>query len=181
MEWILFFLGMVFLVWVSRESLTKPRSHGFYRFFAWICMWTMILLAWRDWFVNPFSPLQLISWTLLLIAIALVLSGVQLLRKMGKPDAARNDAPMMAFEKTTQLVTAGIYRYIRHPLYSSLLLLGWGIFFKAVGVWTILLVCGVTVFLTLTARMEESENIRFFGSQYEEYRRQTKMFIPFLF
>jgi protein-S-isoprenylcysteine O-methyltransferase Ste14 len=36
-----------------------------------------------------------------------------------------------AIEKTTILVTTGAYRYIRHPLYSSLLFLAWGIFFKA--------------------------------------------------
>ena len=32
------------------------------------------------------------------------------------------------FEQTGHLVTAGIYRYIRHPLYSALLLLAWPLF-----------------------------------------------------
>jgi hypothetical protein len=52
-------------------------------------------------------------------------------RTRGRPDASRHDgAPLLYFEKTTQLVTTGVFKYIRHPLYSSLLLLAWGVFFK---------------------------------------------------
>jgi len=39
----------------------------------------------------------------------------------------------------------------------------------------------VTFFLVRTARVEEAENIRFFGPAYEEYMKRTKMFVPFLF
>ena len=38
-----------------------------------------------------------------------------------------------------------------------------------------------SLFLTLTARTEEAENIRFFGAAYEDYMKRTKMFVPFLF
>lgn len=38
-----------------------------------------------------------------------------------------------------------------------------------------------TFFLTVTAKMEEVENIRFFGVAYQSYMRQTKLFVPFLF
>ena len=88
---------------------------------------------------------------------------------------------MVAFEKTTALVTVGIYRYIRHPLYSSLLFLAWGIFFKDPSWPGGLLAVVATLFLVATARVEEAENVRFFGEEYKEYMKQTKMFIPFLF
>jgi protein-S-isoprenylcysteine O-methyltransferase Ste14 len=88
---------------------------------------------------------------------------------------------MLQFEKTTTLVTVGAYRYIRHPLYSSLLSLTWGVFFKSPfwlgGILALLASC----FLVATAKMEESENIRFFGAPYQAYMKQTKMFVPFLF
>jgi protein-S-isoprenylcysteine O-methyltransferase Ste14 len=180
-EGIVFVLGSIFLVVVSRRSLLHPRSHGFYRFFAWEGLLVLFLLVWRDWFADPFSLPHLISWAFLIIAAALVILGVQLLRRKGEPDAARNDAPMIGFEKTTRLVTAGIYRYIRHPLYSSLLFLGWGMFFKRIGADTLVVAILITIFLVLTVRMEEAEDIRFFGEQYREYRRRTRMFVPFLF
>jgi len=176
-----FLLGTGCLVYVSRASLAVPRSHGFYRFFAWEAILGLALLNVDVWFRGPFSWHQLISWPLLAISALLVVIGVRLLRQMGEPNAQRDDVPLVAFEKTTTLVTTGAYRYIRHPLYSSLLFLAWGIFFKAPSWLGGLLAVKATLFLVATARVEESEDIRFFGPAYEEYIRRTKMFIPFLF
>jgi protein-S-isoprenylcysteine O-methyltransferase Ste14 len=91
------------------------------------------------------------------------------------------DPNLLAFEKTTQLVTSGIYAYIRHPLYSSLLLLAWGIFFKLPSLPGGLLALAATIFLVLTARADEAECIQFFGSVYQGYMHKTRRFIPFLF
>jgi protein-S-isoprenylcysteine O-methyltransferase Ste14 len=88
---------------------------------------------------------------------------------------------MLEFEKTTSLVTVGAYRYIRHPLYSSLLFLAWGVFFKNPSWPGAILAVTATLFLVMTARMEEAEDVRFFGPAYQAYMKQTKMFIPFLF
>lgn len=176
-----FLLGTGCLVYVSRASLAVPRSHGFYRFLAWEAILALALLNIDAWFRDPFSWHQLISWTLLAISALLVIVGVRLLWRMGKPDARRDDVPMLAFEKTTTLVTAGAYRYIRHPMYSSLLFLAWGIFFKDPSWFGSLLALAATLFLVAAARVEEAENVRFFGEEYREYMTQTKMFIPFLF
>jgi protein-S-isoprenylcysteine O-methyltransferase Ste14 len=176
-----FLVATVGLVYVSRASLAVPRSHGFFRFFAWEAILGLALLNIDVWFRDPFSWHQLISWILLLASAFLVIAGVRLLRQMGKPDAQRDDVPMVAFEKTTTLVTKGAYRYIRHPLYSSLLFLAWGIFFKAPSWLGGLLALAATLCLVATARAEEAENLRFFGEEYREYMNQTKKFIPYLF
>jgi protein-S-isoprenylcysteine O-methyltransferase Ste14 len=88
---------------------------------------------------------------------------------------------LLAFEKTTALVTSGIYHYIRHPLYSSLFLLAWGIFFKSPSLPGIILVAAATFFLAATAKADESECTHFFGPQYQEYMKRTKMFVPYIF
>ena len=77
-------------------------------------------------------------------------------------------------------MTTGIYGYIRHPMYSSLLLLAWGIFFKAPSWPGIVLAAMATGSLVATAKAEERENVRFFGPSYESYMKRTKMFIPFV-
>jgi protein-S-isoprenylcysteine O-methyltransferase Ste14 len=88
---------------------------------------------------------------------------------------------LVGLQKTTQLVTVGLYKYIRHPLYSSLLFLSWGAFFKH-PIWLAFgLAMTTTGFLVVTSKIEENENIQFFGSDYEDYRRKTKMFVPFIF
>jgi protein-S-isoprenylcysteine O-methyltransferase Ste14 len=167
--------------YVSRASLPVPRSHGFYRFFAWECILVLFLLNVESWFRDPFSVPQIVSWLLLIVSAFLVIHGVYLLRRIGKPDATREEAPLLGFEKTTALVVEGAYRYIRHPLYSSLLFLGWGIFFKDLSWAGLALAAGATFFLAMTARAEEGENIRFFGPAYQEYMQRSRMFIPFLF
>jgi protein-S-isoprenylcysteine O-methyltransferase Ste14 len=174
-------LGTAILAYISRASLAVPGSHGFYRFFAWVAIWGLALLNVDRWFRDPFSWHQLVSWLLLIVSAILVVVGVRLLRHRGQPDAARDDVPLVAFEKTTTLVTTGAYRYIRHPLYSSLFFLAWGIFFKAPSWLGGLLALAATLFLVATARVEEAENLRYFGQQYQEYQQRTKMFVPFLF
>ncbi|MHC1781418.1 MAG: isoprenylcysteine carboxylmethyltransferase family protein [Anaerolineaceae bacterium] len=166
---------------ISRASLRHPGSHGFYRFFAWEFILVLIILNITSWFRDPWSWHQIISWLLLFTAFVPLIFGVRSLVTRGKPVAKREGDPaLMAFEKTSRLVTSGVYHYIRHPLYSSLLFLTWGAFFKTPGLWGLLLAAAATIFLFLTARADEAECIRFFGEEYREYMKKTKRFVPFL-
>jgi protein-S-isoprenylcysteine O-methyltransferase Ste14 len=178
---VVFVIASAGLIYISRASL-RVRAHGFYRFFAWEFILALFLLNVERWFDDPFAPHQLIAWTMLIVSAILVIAGVRLLREIGKPDRARrDDSATIAFEKTTTLVEIGAYKYIRHPLYSSLLFLAWGIFFKAPSWLGGILAIGATIFLIATAKVEERENIRFFGPAYQAYIERTKMFVPFLF
>ena len=108
--------------------------------------------------------------------------GTLLLRATGGLDARRSDDPaLIAFERTSRLVTTGVYAYIRHPMYASLLYLAWGVFFKRPFWISGVLVLAATAFLVLTARVEEVEDVRYFGDDYGSYMRRTKMFVPFVF
>jgi protein-S-isoprenylcysteine O-methyltransferase Ste14 len=177
-----FAIGSAGLVCVSRASLASPRSHGFHRFFAWEAILGLCLLNVDSWFVDPFAWHQCIAWVLLFVCIVPVVWGTVLLKRAGKPAETRGqDSRLLAFEKTTQLVTSGIYGYIRHPLYCSLLLLAWGVFFKLPSFAGAGLAVVATVFLVLTARADEAECVGYFGPQYEAYMRTTRRFIPFIF
>lgn len=178
--WIVLAAGSLIFVFISRKSLLHPRSHGFYRFFVWEILLIQVLRNLKGWFRNPWAGYQVISWLLLLISIGLVIWGVRLLRELGRQNATLRDANLIGVEKTSHLVTVGLYRYIRHPMYSSLLFLSWGLFFKSpswvdVG-WALL----CTAFLVATARMEERENIAYFGEAYIKYMKRSRMFIPFV-
>jgi protein-S-isoprenylcysteine O-methyltransferase Ste14 len=179
---ITFCFATLLLIYISRASLRAPRSHGFYRFFTWECTLILFLFNVDFWFVQPFAWNQIIAWIFLFSALLPLAFGVGALKTRGKPVTNREgDLSLLAFEKTTQLVTSGVYKYIRHPLYSSLLLLTWGIFFKHLSAAGIALAIAATVFLVFTAKADESECIQFFGAEYRDYRKQTKRFIPFLF
>jgi protein-S-isoprenylcysteine O-methyltransferase Ste14 len=83
-------------------------------------------------------------------------------------------------EETQAVVEVGAYRYIRHPLYASLVFFGWGVFFKGTDLTSFALASVATLFWIATARQEERFNIDRFGARYREYRRRTKMFVPHL-
>ncbi len=134
----------------------------------------------RQWFSDPFTPHQIASWILLSgSAVEVVLGGQRLVRH-GQIDARREDPALFAVEKTTRLVTHGVYGYVRHPIYGSLVLLAWGVFFKRLSWFGAALTAAATAFFTATARVEEGENERYFGSEYAAYRQRTRMFIPFV-
>ena len=169
-ETIIFAFGSFVIVWVSITSLRQPGSHGFYRFFAWEIILGLFVINLRSWFVNPFSWNQIISWILLVMCLIPIVYGVFLLRTIGKPTDQ--------LEKTTHLVTKGIYQYIRHPLYASLIYLAWGIFFKSPTLLSCCLAVVSTCFMYATARADESECLVKFGAEYTGYMKKTKMFIP---
>lgn len=177
---VLFAAVSALFVWISRHALRKPDSHGFYRFFAWECILALVLINFPVWTVDPFAPHQLVSWTLLAVSVFLVVDGLRLLRREGRPGAARADAELLSFERTSKLVTSGTYRYIRHPMYASLILLAWGAFFKQAS-WTgAALASGASVALLLTALRDEAECIAHFGEAYAAYMGTSKRFVPFL-
>jgi protein-S-isoprenylcysteine O-methyltransferase Ste14 len=135
----------------------------------------------NEWFVDPFGFRQIISWLFLIVSLMLIYQGVQLFRRKGELDQDRKDPGLVGIEKTTELVTTGVYHYIRHPFYSSLLFLGWGILLKNITWIGIILAVVTTILLIITARKEEIENVQYFGEKYQEYMKRTKMFVPFVF
>jgi protein-S-isoprenylcysteine O-methyltransferase Ste14 len=92
----------------------------------------------------------------------------------------REDPSLYQFEKTSELVTTGIFRYIRHPMYSSLLFLTWAIWLKKPVLPGIIIALASSILLFLTALADEKECKVWFGDTYVEYMRRTKRFIPFL-
>jgi protein-S-isoprenylcysteine O-methyltransferase Ste14 len=179
-KWIVFGLLSIPVIILSWRTLFNVKSHGFYRFFSWECIIWLFITNYSFWFDNPLSIKQIVSWIFLLFSVYLVVTGVVLMKSLGKPKTERVENSLYQFEKTTQLVDQGIFKYIRHPLYSSLLFLTWGIFFKNTTGLLFLIAMLSSVFLFLTALADEKECIKFFGVQYAEYMKRSKRFIPFL-
>ena len=176
-----FILCTFLLLRFSWRALKNRDSHGFYRFFVFEAILILGLLNQPYWFHEPFSLVHLFSWFFLLISIFLVIQALSLLKKIGGHRERKNMPENFPFENTVNVVTDGLYRYIRHPMYSSLLFLGWGAFLKHITPVTSVLVILVTLILFVVAKVEENENIEFFGHIYVDYMRSTRMFIPHVF
>lgn len=180
-EVIIFLAGSAGLLAVSWRAVRVPCAHGRWRFLAFECLLALVLFQARRWFVRPLAPHQLISWALLAVSAFLAVHGFDLLRRLGRPDAACGRSSDFDFERTSVMVTSGAYRWIRHPLYASGVFGAWGAFFKCPS-WTgAALAAAATSLFAATARAEEDENLEKFGVAYAEYARRTWRFIPFVF
>lgn len=78
------------------------------------------------------------------------------------------------------LVTSGPYRFIRHPVYSGLLLAVLGMALAANLYWLIALAI-MGAYFVYSATVEERLMTEAFPVAYPGYRTHTKMLIPFLF
>jgi protein-S-isoprenylcysteine O-methyltransferase Ste14 len=85
----------------------------------------------------------------------------------------------VAFKPDHELVTRGLYRSIRHPAYTGLLIAFLGVGFVSWS-WLGLFLTTVPIFLVLRhrIRVEEEAMSHLFGSKYDRYRRSTKRLIP---
>jgi protein-S-isoprenylcysteine O-methyltransferase Ste14 len=171
--WIYFAAGSALIIWFSWTiSIRARRFHGIARFFAFESILALFLLNVRVWFHDPGSALHVLSWILLAGSVVLAAGSISLYVKLA--------APQGQFENSTRLIETGFYRFIRHPMYGSLMLLGLGIYFKRVTVLTSALAFVVVLALGLTALIEEGEMRTRFGEDYAAYKRRTRMFVPFL-
>ena len=116
-DWIIFTVLTLANLWLSWWiSLRKKRYHGIFRFLSFECIILLVLVNHPLWFAHPFAWYQVISWLLLCGSLLIAIAGFYQFYTYGKPEDR--------MEETTQLITSGLYKYIRHPLYLSLILAG---------------------------------------------------------
>lgn len=89
--------------------------------------------------------------------------------------------PTSATRKEHTLVTTGIYRYIRHPLYTfgASMFVSFGMMADN---WFIALL-GILTFIAMAIRTpkEEANLVEKFGDEYRAYMQRTGRFLPKLF
>jgi len=134
--------------------------------------------------------------TLDYIALVLFITGAVLVKK-AKTELEKNNAftwTGYVLEKP-QLVTSGVYSYIRHPLYTGVYLTEIGGVFVVLGrtphyfpqqyLWiNAVLICVLfyaMFFNSILAKKESDNLLRIFGDDYKQYSQNVHAFIPKLF
>lgn len=85
-------------------------------------------------------------------------------------------------QKKHKLVTVGMYKYIRHPLYTAILLLWFGAAILLQSVIGFILVLLILVpALWHRMKVEEAFLIKAFGKHYQQYMKTTHRLIPFVY
>ena len=77
------------------------------------------------------------------------------------------------------LITTGIYRYIRHPMYLSVITMMFGFFIATPNILELTLFIGLIIVLLLKAKREERLWLNH-TEEYKKYKERTKLFIPYI-
>lgn len=90
----------------------------------------------------------------------------------------RNWSSYVTYKKEHELITTGPYKFVRHPIYSSIILMfiGTYLYYGSLIVLIIILVVGTGYIIRI--RKEEEIMTNLFGKKYIEYMKSTKRLIP---
>ena len=146
------------------------RGEGW--FVVQLLLFAIILLA------PPVPPMTFPLWLRILGLGILVIGGV-----FGTGGVLALGSNLTAFPKPIvggTLVTTGVYSYVRHPIYTGLILgtLGLGLFrasLLGIGLAVVLF-----IFFDLKARREEKWLVEAYPA-YEAYRKRAKKLIPWVY
>lgn len=121
-----------------------------------------------------FQPPEILGW----VAAALTMCGIAL-AIWARVYLGRNWSSHPAVKVDHELVTSGPYRYVRHPIYTGLMLAAFGavLISSPFGIGLF-----VVVFLIFFFRIAKEEKLMLalFPNEYADYQTQTKRLIPFL-
>lgn len=133
-----------------------------------------IIILFAKLHTRPFTPNKTSAGVGLILFFAGIGIAVWARRHLG-----RNWGMPMTQKKSPELVTTGPYHWVRHPIYSGILLaiLGSGL---AVGEEWLVALLGTCIYFIYSAVAEERLMLKTFPASYPAYKSSTKMLIPFV-
>ena len=90
----------------------------------------------------------------------------------------RNWGMPMTRHAQPELVTAGPYAHVRHPIYTGVItmFIGTALVYPLAALPTLLM----SAYFVFSARREERDMVRRFPDTYPEYKKRSKMLVPFV-
>ncbi len=153
-------VGWIFILLIMAMSLIVPPFH------LRLLYWNMVPASWIA------DALQVSGFVLMMVGGSLFL--------WAKSALGRHMVPEIMLAEGHRLVTEGPYQWIRHPAYSSTILI-----FAGLSLFYVNPLLGVLTLITATmalyrSRKEEELFLSSdaFGKQYSEYKKRTGTFLP---
>lgn len=126
----------------------------------------------RIWLEPLPKEYEIAAWPLFIIGSSLIISSAYTLLKLSGSTGAPGDP-------TRKLVTTGLYRWMRNPIYAGDALLLFGIAFFARSIILLLVAIFFLPCIDLFVRLVEEPRIeRRFGEDYIKYKQSVPRWIP---
>jgi protein-S-isoprenylcysteine O-methyltransferase Ste14 len=105
--------------------------------------------------VSSFS--NLVGFLIIIIACIILLAAIN--------DLGRNLSPFPRPKKNSNLVTKGIYRYTRHPMYYSLVFISFGVFITKLSIYFLFLSASLFLVIKFKIALEE----KYLNNKFKNY------------
>jgi len=105
--------------------------------------------------VTPFS--YFVGFLIIIIAFIILLVAIK--------DLGRNLSPFPRPINNSNLVTSGIYRYMRHPMYYSLIFISFGIFITKLSIYYLFLLISLGLIIKFKISLEE----QYLNNKFKNY------------
>ncbi len=105
--------------------------------------------------VSPFS--YLLGFLIIIISLIILLVAIK--------ELGRNLSPLPRPINNSNLVTTGIYRFIRHPMYYSLLFISFGFFITKLSIYYLFLSISLALIIKFKIALEE----QYLNNKFKNY------------
>ena len=105
--------------------------------------------------VTPFS--YYVGFLIIIIAFIILLVAIK--------DLGRNLSPFPRPIKNSNLVTKGIYRFTRHPMYYSLIFISFGVFITKLSIYYLFLSISLSLIIKFKIALEE----KYLNNKFKNY------------
>jgi protein-S-isoprenylcysteine O-methyltransferase Ste14 len=175
--WLAFFVLWMFAALrtkraVERATLPRRLYYTIPVVLGYYCMFSSYVeVPWWQYRYLPRSPEVAIAGTLITgagLAFAI----------WARVHLGRNWSSAVTIKEQHQLIRSGPYRFVRHPIYTGLIVAMMGIALANGKVRGALGVLLVWFGFLLKSRMEEEFMVRAFGAEYADYRTTTGALFP---
>ncbi|MBW1294208.1 DUF1295 domain-containing protein [Aquimarina litoralis] len=119
-------------------------------------------------FKLPSIVIDLGLWLFIVGICTLLLALIQL---------RENLSPFPTPKKDAKLIKTGLYKFIRHPIYTGILLIAFGYAFYTHSIFKFFITIGLYILFYFKSKYEEKRLINFF-SEYIDYQNTTGRFSP---
>lgn len=192
---ILFLLGMTVTIKriTTGSILEKPNGSlllnivNIYNLFFLLIvnpLTAILLIAYRLPTIDPTHITINKAWILIVVEILgliMYITGYLLMAwaliSLGRNYQLGGSAP----KPTDQMVVSGPYRYIRHPMYTSVLCISLGLALLVQSFIAVFVFCIYLGLILVLIPIEEMELQRAYPDQYLAYQKEVKTLVPFLY
>jgi protein-S-isoprenylcysteine O-methyltransferase Ste14 len=178
-SWLWILVGLVWLVFAMRKKETQERAGFGLRLAYGLPVIAAFYLLFSSRIPFAWLERRLVSPNALLdaLGVALTAAGVAL-AIWARWYIGENWSSIVSVKVNHELICTGPYAWVRHPIYSGLLLAATGTSLVRVGVCGLVALPILWFGFWIKSRVEEQFMLKTFGQAYAEYSRSTGALIP---